>query len=84
MGRVNLQKAIRPLQGPAGQPLKVLGQFTSHTQTKSSTSEMIYVVQGLKSNLLGFPAIQNLRLIHRVDLVSKTDAIKQQFAAVFK
>ena len=45
---------------------------------------MIYVVHGLKSNLLGFPTIQNLRLFHRVYSVSKTDAIKQQFAAVVK
>ena len=84
--RVNLQKANRPLRGPAGQPLKVLGQFTkkiTHNKSKTSSSEVIYVVQGLKSNLLGFPAIQNLHLIQRVDSVT-TDDIKQRFAKAFE
>ena len=84
--RVYLQKANRPLLGPAGQPLKVLGQFTkkvTHKKSKISSNEVVYVVQGLKSNLLGFPAIQNLRLIQRVDSVT-TDEIKQRFAKVFE
>ena len=84
---VNLQKATRSLRGPAGQPLKVLGRFTkkiTHTKTKSSSREVIYVVRGLESNLLGFSAIQNLRLIKRVDSVGITDTVKQRFAKVFK
>ena len=84
--RVRLQKAHRPLLGPAGQPLKVMGQFTkkvTHTKSKASSNEVVYVFRGLKNNLLGFPAIQNLRLIQRVDSVSM-DVIKQRFAKVFE
>ena len=43
---VNLQKATWSLWGPAGQPLKMVGQFTkkiTHTKTKSSSSEVILV-----------------------------------------
>ena len=45
---------------------------------------ILIVVQGLKNNLLGFPAIQNLCLIKQADSVSATDSIKQQFTNVFK
>ena len=65
----------------------MLGQFTkkiTHTKTKSSSSEVIYVVQGPQSNLLGFPAIWNLNLIQCVDSISTVDAIKQWFAKIFE
>ena len=52
-------------------------------KSKTSSNEVVYVVQGLKCNLLGFPAIQNLRLIQWVDSVT-TDKIKQRFAKVFE
>ena len=84
---MNPQKATRLLRGPAGEPLKVLGQFVkkiTHTKTKSLSSEMIYIIQGLKSNLLEFPAIQNLHLIKCVDSVGAMNSIKQWFAKVFE
>ena len=65
----------------------MLGQFTkkiTHTKTKSSSSEVIYVVRGLESNLLGLSAIQNLRLIKCVDSVGIMDNVKQRFAKVFE
>ena len=45
---------------------------------------MIYVIQGLQSNLLGFPAIRNLNLVKLVDLISTVDSIKQCFAKIFQ
>ena len=54
LDRVTLQRATRPLRGPAGQPLDVLGQFTkkiTHPTTSVSSQETIYVVRGLKSDL---------------------------------
>ncbi len=45
---------------------------------------MIFIIQGLQSNLLGFPAIRNLNLIKRVDSISTVDAIKQRFAKIFE
>ena len=87
LGRVTLQRATRPLRGPAGQPLNVLGQFTNkitHPTTSVSSQETIYVVRGLKSDLLGFPAICNLQLLKRVDSIETTDEIRQRFANVFR
>lgn len=45
---------------------------------------VIFVVQGLKNNFLGFPAIQKLCLIKRFHSVNTVDTIKQQFTEVFK
>ena len=56
LGRISLLKATIPLRGPAGEQLEVLGQFTkkiTHSKTKRASSEAIYVVRGLRNNLLG-------------------------------
>ena len=87
LGQVTLQRATRSLQGPAGQPLNVLGQFTNkitHPTTSVFSQDTIYVVRGLKSNLLGFPAICNLQLLKRADSIDTTDDIRQRFANVFR
>ena len=54
------------------------------TRSQSSSNEVIFVVQGLKSNLLEFPAIQNLGLIKQLNSVNAADSIKQRFAKVFE
>ena len=49
----------------------------TYTTTRSLSSEVIFVVQGVMSNLLRFLAIQNLYLIKRVDFVNVANSIKQ-------
>ena len=73
LGKIPIQKPSRSLQGPAGQSLTVLGQFTRRvSHSKRSSNEVIFVVRGLKNNLLGFPAIKNLHLIKKVDSTTTT------------
>ena len=49
-----LQKPSKALYGPTSTALRTLGQFTSTLSVNNKTSEeTIFVVQGLKTNLLG-------------------------------
>lgn len=86
LSKIPLQKPSRSLQGPAGQSLTVLGQFTRRiSHAKRSSNEVIFVVRGLKNNLLGFPAIKNLCLINKIDSTTTTTAtIRERFASVFE
>ena len=86
LSKIPLQKSSRSLQGPAGQSLTVLGQFTRRiSYAKRSSNEVIFVVRGLKNNLLGFPAIKNLRLINKIDQTTTTTTpIRERFAKVFE
>lgn len=68
LGDVKLQSPTKALYGPSCQSLKVLGQFTRMlTHQQHSSSQTIFVVCGLKTNLLGLPAITSLQLLHRVN-----------------
>ena len=61
---VTLQPATKSLYGPANQALKVLGQFKGNLAHKEhSLLETVYVVRGLRNNLLGLGAIERLQLI---------------------
>ncbi len=82
------------LYGPARQPLKTLGQFWGTLSHKANVvKQRVFVVDGLKSNLLGLPAITALGLAVRVDTTetgapiaapaASTDFIKQ-FPSVFQ
>ena len=87
LGRIKLYPPKRSLQGPSGQKLTVLGQFTRKiSHTKRVSEEVIFVVRGLSNNLLGLPAIQNLRLIRKIDstTTTPTSKIHEQFSKVFK
>ena len=65
---IKLQKPSRVLYGPARQALDVIGQFTEKiTHQHRSAQQTVFVVQGLKTYLLGFPAITSLHLLCRVD-----------------
>ena len=76
--KIPLQKASRSLQGPAGQSLTVLGQFTRRVcYAKRSSNEVVFVVRGLKNNLHGFPAIKNLHLIKKVDSTTITSRFER-------
>ena len=74
------------LCGPAHQTLDVLGQFSVCLKHKKhSTQEFVYVVWGLKTNLLGLRTITALQLVQRVyTTYSEEPDVVKQFPKVFK
>ncbi|XP_062512805.1 uncharacterized protein K02A2.6-like [Corticium candelabrum] len=80
-----LQKPSKALYGPTSTALRTLGQFTSTLSVNSKTSEeTIFVVQGLKTNLLGLPAITSLQLVHRIQATSVGTTIPDRSPKVFQ
>ena len=80
-----LQRPSKALYGPTSTALRTLGQFTSTISVSNRTSEeTIFVVQGLKMNLLGLPAITALQLAHRIQATSTDVSIPDQFLNVFQ
>ena len=84
---MELHKSEKILSGPPREALKVMGQFQGHFVYKTRTaSQPVYVVDGLKTNLLGLPTITALNLAARIDAltgVSEQD-IPKQFPLLFK
>ena len=82
-----MQVEKKILFGPSRKALKVIGQFQGHFVYKTWTaSQSVYVVDGLKTNLLGLPTITALNLAARINAltgVSKQD-IPKQFPLLFK
>ena len=63
LGKPTLLDPSKILYGPGEQKLHVLGQFESSLQYKQKfCMQQIFVVQGLKINLLGLPVIIELNL----------------------
>ena len=61
---VTLQKATRVLLGPAQQKQDVLGQFEGHFKHKEEACQQtVFVIKGLKTNLLGLPTIIVLKMV---------------------
>lgn len=61
------QKPIKVLYDPACQSLKVVGQFKGELQTrKHSYQETVFVVRGLKNDLLGLPALTAFQLVQKL------------------
>ena len=81
-----LQKASRILLGPGRQKLDILGQFDGHFLYKGETCQhTVFVVKGLKTNLLGLPTIVALNLVARVDEISDyAQEIPKKFPKVFQ
>ena len=65
-----LQKTNAKLTGPGQYKLKVLGVIEAQliANSHNSTKQKIYAVSGLKSPLLGRPAIQALNLLIKVEI----------------
>ena len=58
LGKQKLDKPEKNLYGPSRTPLQVIGQFTAKLSRGENTiMQPVYVVDGLKTNLLGLPAI---------------------------
>ena len=75
----HLAKSTRPLFGPGGNVLSVLGVATETLRSgKKTATEDIYVVKDLHTALLGRPAIEQLQLVCRVDNVTM-ESVKQQY-----
>ena len=76
-----LKQPEKKLFGPSHQPLNVLGQFTGKLLTENHLyQDDIYVVRGLRNNLLGLPAMAGLQLVQRL---CSTEAESDIFPKVF-
>ena len=82
-----LVKPSKLLRGPSNQPLPVVGEFIgSLAYEGKSEKHQIFVVKGLKNNLLGLPAIRSMGLVVRVSEVTSSykDKILVQYPALFR
>ena len=62
--------------GPSRKPLPVLGRFSTTLSYRGRSSlQELYVVKGLRPNLLGLPAIIDLNLAARMDTTVRSDII---------
>ena len=85
LGNVQLHPATKTLSGPDRKPLKVLGQ-TSATLSHSGKTCIhdIFVVEKLKHNLLGLPAIKDLNMLVMVNQMNADHTgIINKFPKVF-
>ena len=88
LGKPDLQSSNK-LQGPARKPLKTTGHFFCNLSYKDKESQQLiyYVVDDLKSNLLGLPVIIALHLVTRTDSVqtetTENQSWLQRFPKVF-
>ena len=70
LGKTPLDKSTRVIYGPARQKLDVLGQVKMQVTYKDCTStQTLFVIRNLKTNLLGLPAIQALQIVQQLDAV---------------
>ena len=84
LGGGTLQRPSKVLYGPGQHTLDVRGQFTTTLRfDQRSSLQPVFVVRGLKNNLLGLPAIVSLQLLRRVDSVHTEDNIRKEFPKVF-
>ena len=83
LGKVPLKKST---YGPARQKLKVIGQIEEQLSYHQNTlMQTIFVIQNLKVNLLGFPAITTLKILIWVNAIGAQEQdIKKQFPKLFK
>ena len=81
-----LKRPSKTLYGLAGIPLGVCGQFTANLSSKSAkATHVVYVVKGLKHNLLGLPAITSLDLVRRLHQIEECNTpVQNEFPNLFK
>ena len=73
-----------PVQSSSTYPRRT-GAVYDHTEVRAMLLSLqpVFVVRGLKNNILGLPAIVALQLIHRVSSVKTEDDIRKMFPKVF-
>ena len=86
LGEPRLSNPCKILYGPGKQPLDVVGQLETTLYHKGKSSkQLIFVVRGLKTNLVGLPVIIALNLAARLDATTDcTSMIHDSFPTVFK
>ena len=88
LGKPKLHTPNKQLYGPDQQPLEVLGHFLCHLQHKEkAVQHQVFVVDHLKTNLLGLPAITALQLAVRMDSLQTptiTEDVLKKFPKVFQ
>ena len=85
--RVKLEKPQKTLYGPSQATLTVKGQFEGKLDHQGKqTIQSVYVIENLKKNLLGLPAIEALNLVVKVDSLSDNTQYKvvQKFQSIFQ
>ena len=85
LGKVKLQPTSKILYGPSHHTLKTIGQFMGKIKYgEKQCEQLIFVIRGLKTNLLGLPTIMALKLAARTDAVidQKTQLI-EKYPSVF-
>ena len=81
IGERNLTTPDRPICGPSGNRLQVKGWFSgrlSHGGT--STEQRVFIINGLRRNLLGLTAITALNLAVRVDAATGLCNITDEYS----
>jgi len=82
---VKLNPVTKPLCGPDRRPLNVLGRLTATLHSANNKcSQEIYVIQQLKQNLLGLPAIKEFHLLAQIDHMSLDNcSVLQKYPKLF-
>ena len=71
LGDVKLSPVIKFLCGPDRKPLNVIARLNAaSSSSKHQCNHEVYVIQQLKHNLLGLPAIKELHLLAQIDHIS--------------
>ena len=85
LGTIQLKSPSKVLCGSDRTPLKVLGQTRITLTSKGkSCSQDVYVVQQLKHNPLGLPAIRALGLLSQADeIMVEAEEVHSKFPSLF-
>ena len=83
---IQLSKPQKMLYGPSQTPLQVTGQFQGKLEYNGKeTLQSVYVVNHLKRNLLGLPAITALSLAVRLESMTNTTcSVVDKFPSLFQ
>ena len=86
LGKPELYKPTKCLQGPYSQSLNVVGQFEENiSHNCKSSKQHIFVIDNLRVNLLGLPCIIALNLVSRIDSTTNyTAMIEEKFLSLFR
>ena len=82
--QVELRPPNRALYGPNRKPISVLEEFEGTLlHSDQAFLQTVFVVKGLRNNLLGLPTIQALHLVSRIDKVISHSEVKMTFPRLF-
>ena len=84
MRGISINKPRKQLLGTEKTALHVSGELEAVlAHRKKCTKQNVYVVRNLKTNLLGLPAMMALEMVARLDTVTRTDEIFNQYSSLF-